>query len=79
MIPLASICLATLMAIFRDNSISERVSVEELTLLFRDISTVLLDHRLSSGQLDEESGSQMVRAINKVSASRPLLLCLRIM
>lgn len=66
MIPLASICLATLMAVFRDTAVSNKISVEELTLLFREVSTALLDHRLTSGQLDEEAGSQMVRAINKV-------------
>lgn len=76
MIPLASICLATLMAIFRDTSVSEKVSVEELTLLFRDLSTVLLDQRLSSGQLDEESSSQMVRALNKVGTYRSIFALL---
>lgn len=66
-IPLLSVCLATLMALFRDPELSTIVSQENLTLLIRETGTALLDSRLSSASdLDEATGSQMVRAINKV-------------
>ena len=67
-IPLLSVCLATLMALFRDPDLSTLVSQDNLTLLIRETGTALLDSRLSSSSdLDEATGSQMVRAINKVS------------
>jgi len=66
LLPLLSLCLATLMALFRDVEIGLTVSTEELTLLLREAGVALLDPRLSSDQLSEETGSQMVRAINKV-------------
>ena len=67
MLPLLSLCLATLMALFRDSDFASRVSPEELTLLVRETGTALLGPRLSSlDHLSEEAGSQMVRAINKV-------------
>ena len=66
-IPLLSVCLATLMALFRDPALSTLVSQENLTLLIRETGTALLDSRLSStSDLDEATGAQMVRAINKV-------------
>jgi len=68
LLPLLSLCLATLMALFRDPEFGPVVSVEELTLLLRETGVALLDSRLSSPDLlNEETGSQMVRAINKVS------------
>lgn len=66
LLPLLSLCLATLMALFRDVEFGSAVSTEELTLLLRETGVALLDPRLSSDQLSEETGSQMVRAINKV-------------
>jgi hypothetical protein len=66
-IPLLSVCLATLMALFRDHELSANVSQDNLTLLIRETGTALLDTRLSSSSdLDEATASQMVRAINKV-------------
>ena len=70
LLPLLSLCLATLMALFRDVEFATVVSTEEMTLLLRETGVALLDARLSSpDQLNEETGSQMVRAINKVSNS----------
>lgn len=69
LLPLLSLCLATLMALFRDGEFAAAVSAEEMTLLLRETGVALLDARLSSSdQLNEETGSQMVRAINKVSS-----------
>jgi uncharacterized protein YjgD (DUF1641 family) len=67
-----SVGLATLMALFRDPDISQNVSQDALTLLFREAGKALLDPRLSLSsqqeiQLDETTSSQMVRAVNKVS------------
>ena len=71
LLPLLSLCLATLMALFRDAEFALVVSTEELTLLLRETGVALLDSRLSSSdKLNEETGSQMVRAINKVSRNR---------
>jgi hypothetical protein len=66
-IPLLSVGLATLMALFRDPDLSIHVSQDDLTLLIRETGTALLDPRLAStSELDEATASQMVRAINKV-------------
>lgn len=66
-IPLLSVCLATLMALFRDNELSQKVSQDNLMLLIRQTGTALLDPRLAtSSVLDEATSSQMVRALNKV-------------
>lgn len=66
-IPLLSVCLATLMALFRDNELSHNVSQDNLTVLIRQTGTALLDNRLgTSSALDEATASQMVRALNKV-------------
>ena len=76
LLPLLSLCLAALMALFRDVEFGPAVSTEELTLLLRETGVALLDPRLSSDQLSEETGSQMIRAINKVNTfafSRPVL------
>jgi hypothetical protein len=67
-IPLLSVCLASLMALFRDPDMSTKVSQDNLMLLVRETGSALLDPRLStSSHLDEATASQMVRAINKVS------------
>jgi hypothetical protein len=67
LLPLLSLCLATLMALFRDPEFASKVSPEELTLLIRESGTALLDTRLSSSEeLNEDTRTQMVRAINKV-------------
>jgi len=66
-VPLLSVCLATLMALFRDPDLSVLISLEDLMLLIREAGTALLDSRLAaSSELDEATSSQMVRAINKV-------------
>jgi hypothetical protein len=67
--PLLSLCLAILMALFRDDEFALNVSVEELSLLLREAGSALLDTRLSaSDDSNDDTRSQMVRAINKVSA-----------
>lgn len=67
-IPLLSICLASLMALFRDSEPASLVDEASLTFLIRESGTALLDTKLSSSSsLDETTASQMVRAINKVS------------
>lgn len=67
LLPLLSICLATLMALFRDSEFASKVSTEELITLVRVTGTALLDPRLStSEELNEDTSAQMVRAINKV-------------
>lgn len=68
-VSLLSVCLATLMALFRDNGLAVQVSKERLTLLIRETGTALLDPRFaasSQNSLDEATSSQVVRAINKV-------------
>lgn len=72
-IPLLSVALATLMALFRDPRLSQNVSQDALALLIREAGKALLDPRLAmssnhQSQLDESTSSQMVRAINKVTA-----------
>jgi cytoskeleton-associated protein 5 len=67
-IPLLSVCLATLMAMFRDADICAIVAQDQLGLLIREAGTALLDPRLSStSDINEATGSQMVRAINKLA------------
>lgn len=71
-VPLVSVALATLMALFRDESLSRKVSLEALILLIRETGRALLDSRLSvsshrASSLDESTSSQMVRAINKLA------------
>ena len=67
-VPLLSVCLATLMALFRDSEMAFKVSDEDMVLLIREAGTALLDDRLSnSSSLDEATSSQMVRAINKLA------------
>lgn len=70
-VPLLSVDLASLMAIFRSDDISKTIRVEDLTVLIKEAGKALLDPRLasssSSNALDEATSTQMVRAINKVS------------
>ena len=71
-VPLLSVALACLMALFRSDDLSKRVSQVELTNLLRDAGKALLDPRLAASgshatRLDEAISTQMVRAINKVS------------
>jgi predicted secreted Zn-dependent protease len=67
-IPLLSVCLATLMALFRDPESASQVKETSLTFLIREAGAALLDKKLSSSSpLKESTASQMVRAINKVS------------
>ena len=70
-VPLLSVNLASLMAIFRSDDISKAVRVEFLTLLIKEAAKALLDPRLAassqSNALDEATSTQMVRAINKVN------------
>lgn len=72
-VSLLSVCLATLMALFRDHDLAIRVSKEHLTLLIRETGTALLDPRLvvssHCSSLDEATSTQVVRAINKVRRS----------
>lgn len=70
--PLLSVNLACLMAIFRSDVLPQEVMVEDLTILIKEAGKALLDPRLASSsasdssKLDEETSTQMVRAINKV-------------
>jgi hypothetical protein len=68
-IPLLSVCLASLMALFRDPDVSAAVEQAPLTILVRETGTALLDARLStsSGFLPEATTTQMVRAFNRLS------------
>lgn len=55
------------MALFRDPVLPRVVSQDNLILLIREAGSALLDSRLSApSDLDESTGLQMVRAINKV-------------
>lgn len=75
-VPLLSVVLATLMALFRDNEAAENVSQDDLALLLRETGRCLLDSRLAvtathASGLDESTSSQIVRGMNKVSISGP--------
>lgn len=77
-VPLLSVTLACLMAIFRSDDLPKQVQVEDLTILVKDAGKALLDPRLASSattasSLDEETSTQMVRAINKVCSFKFLL------
>ena len=73
-VPLLSVVLATLMALFRDVQLASIVSQDALLVLIRATGHCLLDSRLAvtathlSG-LDESTSSQIVRGMNKVSVS----------
>jgi hypothetical protein len=72
-VPLLSVALACLMALFRSEDLSKLVREDELKNLIEDAGKALLDPRLaaSSGsrvaKLDEAISIQMVRAINKLA------------
>lgn len=73
-VPLLSVNLASLMAIFRSEDLATQVVVDDLTILIREAGKALLDRRLASSssstdesKLDDATSTQMVRAINKVS------------
>jgi len=75
-VPLLSVNLASLMAIFRSSDLATLVSVDDLTLLIKEAGTALLDPRLAQqtkqsdtgpNQIDEVTSTQMVRAINKLA------------
>jgi len=74
-IPLLSVNLASLMAIFRSEDVAKSIRVENLTVLIKEAGKALLDPRLGSASptnaLDESTSTQMVRAINKVRAYFP--------
>lgn len=76
-VPLLSVNLASLMAIFRSDDLARKVVVDDLTILIREAGKALLDRRLASSssnsdefKLDDATSTQMVRAINKVRVHR---------
>ncbi|CAJ1952945.1 unnamed protein product [Cylindrotheca closterium] len=73
-VPLLSVNLASLMAIFRSDDLAKKVAVDDLTLLIREAGKALLDKRLATSssvpegsKLDDATSTQMVRAINKLA------------
>ena len=71
-VPLLSVVLATLMALFRDEEPAENVSQDALAILLKETGKCLLDPRLAVSathvsKLDESTSSQIVRGMNKVS------------
>eukprot|EP00980_Cylindrotheca_fusiformis_P018775 scaffold6257_cov144-Cylindrotheca_fusiformis.AAC.1 len=73
-VPLLSVNLASLMAIFRSNDLATKVLVDDLTILIKEAGKALLDRRLASSsstsvdsKLDDATSTQMVRAINKLA------------
>jgi len=69
-IPLLSVSLATLMALFRFPDVASNVVVDDLTTLIRETATILLDPRFSaSSDLDDATCAQMAKAINKTAVN----------
>lgn len=67
MLPLLSLCLALLMALFKDTDTASKVSSQTLSNLIRHVAIALLDKRFSSAEeLSKTAGEQMGRALNKV-------------
>lgn len=72
-IPLISVSIAGLMAIFIDPDLSRKVSESAVSITIRQATSSLLDHRLSATSasidygLDPSTCKKMVKAINKVS------------
>lgn len=69
-VSLLSVCLATLMALFRDRELAHKISTNHLKELIQETGTALLDSRLvasSGNSLDEATCTQVVRAINKLA------------
>jgi hypothetical protein len=71
-VPLLSVSIAGLMAIFLDSSLAAQVNLSSLSVVIYQASASLLDQRLSSSSSTETSGldtstcKKMVKAINKV-------------
>jgi len=74
-VPLLSVSIAGLMAIFLDGKLASQVSPQSLSLVIYQGTASLLDRRLSataspeSSGLDSSTSKKMVKAINKVSIS----------
>lgn len=69
-IPLLSVSLASLMALFRCSDVASNVGVGDLTSLIRETGTILLDPRFSAeSSLDEATCAQMAKAINKTAVN----------
>mmetsp|Transcript_363 Transcript_363/g.549 ORF Transcript_363/g.549 Transcript_363/m.549 type:complete len:1476 (+) Transcript_363:109-4536(+) len=72
-IPLISVSIAGLMAIFIDSDLAPRVSESAVSITIRQASSSLLDHRLSATSASAEYGldpstcKKMVKAINKLA------------
>ena len=81
-IPLISVSIAGLMAIFIDPVLARRVSESAVSIAIRQACSSLLDHRLSATSASAEYGldpstcKKMVKAINKVSLKKMLMLLL---
>jgi transcriptional regulator len=69
-VPLLSVDLACLMALFRSEETAKEVLQDDLTILIREAGKALLDPRLAASSLDEAISTQLVRAINKVRDKR---------
>lgn len=71
-IPLISVSIAGLMAIFIDADLARKVSESAVSVSIRQACSSLLDHRLSATSssmdfgLDPSTCRKMVKAINKV-------------
>lgn len=71
-VPLLSVSIAGLMAIFLDGKLASRVAPQSLSLVVYQGTAALLDKRLSATSTPESSGldsstqKKMVKAINKV-------------
>lgn len=72
-VPLLSVSIAGLMAIFLDGKLASQVVPQSLSLVIYQGTAALLDKRLSatatpeSSGLDSSTSKKMVKAINKVS------------
>ena len=73
-IPLISVSIAGLMAIFIDPGLAYQVSESAVSMAIRQAASSLLDHRLSATSASADYGldpltcKKMVKAINKVSS-----------
>ena len=77
-VPLLSVVLATLMALFRNSRMASMVAQDDLARLIKATGKCLLDPRLAvsathASGLDESTSSQMVRGMNKVCRDSPKL------
>lgn len=74
-IPLISVSIAGLMAIFIDPNLAFTISESAVTVAIRQACSALLDHRLSATSssvgigLEPNTCKKMVKAINKVSSN----------